>query len=170
MTSKEAKNPTRYSAFQKVTHWTLAILCVFEFPTALGIQRAHIGHAFGIKPPTRDFLMAIGHEWAGWLILGLAALLLAMRFLRGAPKLPSDMRNWQRLLAHANHIALYLGVFALVGSGVAAMYVSGRFVFVHIVLTKLGVALVSLHLMAVLWHQLFRRDDLLERLMPSARR
>jgi cytochrome b561 len=114
--------------------------------------------------------MAIGHEWAGWFILGLATLMLAMRFLRGAPKLPSDMRNWQRLLAHANHVALYLGAIALVGSGIAAMYLSGRFVFVHIVLTKVGVALVSLHLVAVLWHQLFRRDDLLERLMPSARR
>ncbi len=167
MASGEAENRTQYSAIQKAAHWALAILCVFAFPTAIGIQRAHIGHAFGIEPPLKDYLMAIAHEWTGWLILGLAALLLEARLLQGAPKLPPDMRLWQRLLAHANHVALYFGVFALVVSGFAAMYVSGKFVFLHMALTQLGVALVSLHLLAVLWHHLFRRDNLLERLMPN---
>ena len=112
--------------------------------------------------------MAVGHEWAGWLIPALALFLLASRVLRGAPRLPAGMRNWQHLIARANHAAIYLAIVALVGSGWAAMYASGRFVFLHIALTKVGLFLICLHLLAVLWHQYFRRDDLLERLMPTS--
>ena len=156
-----------YSPLQKASHWGLALLCVAEFPTAGGIRRGHLGHAFGIKPSTIDSLLATAHEWAGWLILVLGALLLFSRVFQGAPKLPHGMRFWQRALAHVGHSAIYLGLFALVASGVAAMYLSGRFAFIHIGLSTIGVALIALHVAAVLWHQLLRRDELLERLMPA---
>jgi cytochrome b561 len=166
----EFARPNRgYSPLQKASHWGLALLCVAEFPTAGGIQRGHLGHAFGIKPSTIDSLLATAHEWAGWLILVLGALLLFSRVFHGAPKLPHGMRFWQRALAYMGHSTIYLGLFALVASGAAAMYLSGRLAFVHIALSQIGVALISLHLVAVFWHQLVRRDDLLERLMPARR-
>jgi len=158
-----------YSSLQKASHWGLALLCVLEFPTAAGIQRAHLGHAFGIKASGWDSFMAVGHEWGGWLILILALLLLFGRLFQGAPRLPPGMRFWQRALAHAAHAAIYFGLLALVASGAVAMYLSGRLAFVHIALSKAGVGLISLHLVGVLWHQTIRRDDLLERLMPARR-
>lgn len=158
-----------YSSLQKASHWGLALLCVLEFPTAAGIQRAHLGHAFGIKASAWDSFMAVGHEWGGWLILILTLLLLLGRFFHGAPRLPPGMRFWQRALAHAAHAAIYLGLLALVASGAVAMYLSGRFAFVHIALSQAGVGLILLHLVAVFWHQTIRRDDLLERLMPAKR-
>ena len=79
------------------------------------------------------------------------------------------MRLWQRALAYAAHAAIYFGLLALVASGAVAMYLSGRFAFLHIALAKAGVGLISLHLVAVFWHQTVRRDDLLERLMPARR-
>jgi len=156
-----------YSSFQKASHWMLALLCFFEFPTAVGLQRSHLGHPFGIKASTWDRFLAGSHEWAGWLILILGTFLFVSRFFHGAPPLPSGMRLWQRLLAYTSHAAIYLGLFGLVASGATAMYFSGRFSFVHVTLAKVGIGLISLHVAAVLWHQLFRGDDLLKRLLPS---
>jgi cytochrome b561 len=146
-------------------HWAIAVLCVSEFPTAAGIQRSHLGHVFGIKAPPVDLLRAAAHEWSGWLILGLTALLLVSRAIEGAPKLPDDMRRWQRWAAHAAHVAIYLGLVALVASGAAAMYLDGRYAFVHIALTRAGISLIAIHVAAALWHQFVRGDRLLNRML-----
>src|SRR5260221_11568872 len=84
-----------YSTLQKAAHWAIAVLCVLEFPTAVGIQRSHLGHVFGIKAPPTDLVRAAAHEWSGWLILALVVMLLASRILRGAPSLPDGMSLWQ---------------------------------------------------------------------------
>jgi cytochrome b561 len=156
----------RYSSLQRISHWTIGLLCVVEFPTARGIQRAHLGHAFGIKPPLLDAVFATAHQWAGWAILALTALLIASRMRSGTPALPSGMQAWQRWLAHATHTAIYLGLFALVGSG-AAMYLDGRYAFLHAPLARIGVGLIALHIAAAAWHQLIRRDDILDRMLPG---
>ena len=118
-----------YSTLQKACHWAIALLCVAEFPTAGGIQRSHIGHVFGIKAPAIDVFRAAAHEWSGWLILALVVVLLSTRIFRGAPSLPAGMRLWQRVAAYLVHAAIYLGLLALVASGVVAMYFDGRVAF-----------------------------------------
>lgn len=145
------------------------MLCVLEFPAATGIKRAHLGHAFGIKPSSLDVLLADFHEWAGWTIFVLAMVLLLARILQGAPTLPAGMSFWQRTLAHGAHAAIYLCLFALVASGGIAMYYSARLAVFHITLSQIGIGLVSLHLAGVVWHQFFRRDGLLKRLLPARR-
>lgn len=169
-TAKIRPSVRTYSSFQKANHWTLALLCFLEFPTAVGLQRAHLGHAFGIKASSWDRFLAVSHEWAGWLILILGTLLLLSRVFQGAPPLPPGMRLWQRLLAYTSHTAIYLGLIGLVASGATAMYFSGTLSFVHVTLAKVGIGLISLHVAAALWHQLFRGDGLLKRLLPGRRR
>ena len=159
-----------YSPLQKFSHWLIAILWVLEFPTAEGIRKSHAGHAFGVKAPPLDQLSAAVHEWGGWLILGLGILLVLSRVVRGTPRLPADMRPWQRLFAHSAHVAIYLGLIALVASGVAAMYVSGRYAVLHITLANVGIGLIAIHVAAALWHQFIRRDQLLEGMLPWRKR
>lgn len=158
-----------YSNVQKAIHWGVAVLCVAEFPTAAGIQKRHLGHVFGIKAPTVDLVRAATHEWAGYLVFGLTVLLLLCRTIEGAPPLPAGMRPWERWAAHVAHAAIYLGLFVLVVSGMAAMYVDGRFVFVHMTLTNLGIGLIAIHVAAALWHQFIRRDHLLDRMLRSSK-
>jgi cytochrome b561 len=110
--------------------------------------------------------MAGAHEWGGWLALGVTLLLLASRFRHGTPPLPFGMSTWQRWAAHASHIAIYVGLVALAVSGAAAMYGGGRFGVLHVGLTRLGIGLIGLHVSAVCWHQLIRRDQLLSRMWP----
>lgn len=164
-----ATEPSGYSAVQKASHWAIAALCLLEFPTAWSIQKAHLGHAFGIKPPPLDQILALSHEWLGWLILLLGGLLLGSRLIKGAPSLPSGMKSWQRAIACASHSAIYLALPALVGSGFIAMYGNARLAYIHIALTKLGIALIGLHVAAVIWHQFIRRDGLLMRMLPRPR-
>lgn len=129
-----------------------------------------MGHMFGIKPRVMDLLQAAVHEWSGWLIFVLVAALLVSRILRGAPRLPDGMQLWQRWAAYTSHAAIYLGLLSLVASGAWAMYLNGRFAFAHIALAKIGIGLVAIHAAAALWHQLIRRDGLLERMLPGESR
>jgi cytochrome b561 len=79
------------------------------------------------------------------------------------------MQLWQRGVAHLVHAAIYLGLLALVASGGAAMYLDGRLAFLHITLANIGVGLIAIHVAAALWHQVLRRDGLIERMLPARR-
>lgn len=162
--------PTRreaYTAFQSFCHWGIAGLCLVAFPTAEAVRKVHMGHVFGIRGTALDQLMARGHEWGGWLVLVLTVLLLFSRLRSGAPPLPAEMNTWQRWAAHGAHFAIYAGLIALVASGATAMYASGRLAAFHVTLTKAGIVLVGVHVAAVGWHQLIRRDRLLWRMWPK---
>ena len=154
-----------YTPLQGICHWIIALLCAAEFPTAGAIHKVHIGRVFGLHDSTFDQLMAHAHEWGGWLILVLTALLLLSRFRSGVPALPSGMRTWQRRAAHAAHAAIYAGLAALTFSGAIAMY-AGRLGVLHVALTKVGIGLIGVHVAAASWHQLIRRDRLLWRMWP----
>lgn len=159
-----------YSPIQKLAHWLIVLFCLSQFPTAWAIQRTHVAQHFGFQPGSSDLLLHKIHAWSGWTILFLAITLVALRTLRGAPELPAGITTWQRYLAAAGHFSLYLGILMLAVSGTGAMYVSQRFAPVHILLVNLGIALVLLHVAAVVWHQAIRKDGLLWRMMPSRKR
>ena len=165
------KLPTapRYSFMQKAAHWVLLGLCISQFPTAYAIQRTHMAGPFGIKPAPLDLFLHKVHAWSGWTILMLAIILLAIRLVRGAPALPHGLSVWQRWFAYTAHASLYGFILALVVTGTGAMYVARGFAPIHITLTKFGIALVLLHVLAVVWHQIIRRDGLLLRMMPEGR-
>lgn len=155
-----------YSLLQAMAHWAIAFLCVVAFPSAGAIHKAHIGAVFGIRVGPVDRLMASAHEWGGWFVLALTLFLALSRLWEGAPLLPGGMSTWQRWAAHATHGAIYAGLMALVGSGAFAMYADGRLSFVHVALAQLGIGLIALHVAAVGWHQMIRRDGLLWRMLP----
>lgn len=157
----------QYSPMQKAMHWLIVLLCLSQFPTAWAIQRTHLAHPFGLRPEPLDLFLHKVHAWSGWTILVLAMALVALRALRGAPELPHGTTAWQRWLARLAHLSLYAGIAVLAVTGTGAMYLSQRFAPVHILFVNLGIALVFLHIAAVIWHQAIRRDGLLWRMMPN---
>jgi cytochrome b561 len=88
-----------YSSLQKLAHWAIVCLCVAEFPTASAIRRTHHVNPLGFKPAAADLFFHNVHAWSGWLILLLAAILLSLRVVRGAPALPAGMTRLERGLA-----------------------------------------------------------------------
>jgi cytochrome b561 len=156
-----------YSPVQKIAHWLIVALSLSQFPTAWAIQRTHVGHPFGIRPSQVDLFLHKIHAWSGWTILLLAMILVACRVARGVPPLPHETPIWQRRMARAAHSFLYAGIVSLAVTGTGAMYLSQRFAPIHVLLVKLGIALVLLHVAAALWHQAVRRDGLLWRMLPQ---
>ena len=159
-------SPQTYSFAQKFAHWMIFILSVVQFPTAGGIQRTHHVNPFGIKPAPLDLVLHKVHAWSGWAILLMAAILLLLRVLRGAPPLPQGMNVMERGLARFGHVALYGGILILVATGTLAAYFSPRFAPMHVLFTYVGIGLVFLHAAAAFWHQFIRRDSLLTRMLP----
>lgn len=159
---------SKYSVSQKAAHWMILALCIVQFPTASAIQRTHAAHPFGVGPSPQDLFLHKVHMWSGWAILLLAMFLLGQRLLRRTPELPDGTPAWQRLLARAGHACLYLGLLALAVTGTGTTYLSRGFGPIHIGLTKVGIALVLLHVAAAFWHQFVLRDGLLSRMMPPS--
>lgn len=132
------------------------------------------------------------HKSLGMTALALAAIRLLVRMASRAPA-PMHGPIWQQSAAHATHALMYLVLLALPFSGWLLNSVAGQPLpwfglfqlpalaarnpalrqlvdTVHVGLFWALVALVALHLAAVLQHQLWHRDRLLQRMLPWPRR
>jgi cytochrome b561 len=170
------KQPGRhFSALQRLLHWSMAVLIVTMLFVGVGmvstVSRLH------------DSLVAL-HRPLGIALLLLVIVRLAVRIKRGTPPLPADLPVWQRVPAHASHIALYALMFAMPLIGWSMLSAGGYPVVLfggvhlppiaphnvtlyawlrsaHTWLAVLLYATVLLHLAAALFHGLIRRDGVL---------
>ncbi len=168
----------RYTTTAIALHWLLAAailasLLVGNFMSDLSVS------------PLRLKLVH-WHRWAGVTILVLSLLRLAWRLAhRPPPDVP--MARWQRVAAHATHVAMYVLFFAVPLAGWAYSSAAGLPVVwfgalalpdfvaadkalaaslkpLHALLAYTLAALVALHVAAAIKHQLVDRDGLLGRM------
>jgi cytochrome b561 len=161
----------QFSIFSRILHWTMAVLILAMLFIGVGMVASLSDY---------HWLVSI-HKPLGVLILVLVAIRLVNRLLSPAPPLPEDMPGWQRFVAHASHVVLYLLMAALplVGWGMlsaarypivlygpvalppilphdAALYAMLR--TAHTVLAFLLFATFLAHFGAALMHALIYRD------------
>lgn len=163
-------------------HW-LTVLAIVVAACAIWGREAVHGRAW------RDALLLV-HRHAGWLVLPLlAARVLARLTLRPsapAPRMPA----WLRLAGAASHGLLYLCLAALPMAGWLLSNARGQTVTLfgrwplpsliapdpdladlwkdrHETLAWSLAALVTLHVLAALWHHLVRRDGVLRAMWPG---
>lgn len=175
----------RYTPVAIALHWLLAfaILGIFFF----GLYIVDMP----FSPTKLKFLN--WHKWAGVLILALSALRLLWRLTHRPPALPAatlrTMPRWQQVAHHGVHHAFYLLFFAVPLLGWAYSSAAGfpivlfgqwplpDFVSVspelaaaikpwHKISAYALLALVALHVAAVVKHQLLDKDGLLARMRP----
>jgi cytochrome b561 len=176
----------RYNVLAIALHWLLALALVAIF--GLGLYM----HELPFSP--QRLKLYSWHKWAGITILALSALRLLWRTLKPPPPLPEAvlrrMPGWQHLAHRATHGLMYLLFFAVPLSGWAYSSAAGFPVVwlglvplpdwvpvdpalattiksLHMVLSFSLAALVVLHVLAVLKHQLLDRDGLLKRMLPG---
>ena len=145
-------------------HWTVLVLCLVQVPTAWAIQRTHMAHLL-LKPRPFDLFLHQVHAWSGWTILVLVLAQLVLRFACGRPSPVEGMSKFERFLAAVMHLALYAILIVLPLTGTIAMYVTFRIAPLHSLLSWTLLALVVLHVAAALWHHVWRRDDVLLRMI-----
>jgi cytochrome b561 len=168
---------TRYATALIVLHWLLAALIL------LALLMGSLSLA-GMPNTSPDKVGALrGHMIVGTLIGLLMLVRLVVRWRLPRPAPARTGRPALDLLSRAVHVALYLLVFAMAGSGVAMALAAGlpEIVFggagalperfdhllpraVHGVVALALMGLVGLHVAGALYHQFVRRDRLLARM------
>lgn len=176
----------RYSATAIALHWLLAMaligICAFGlYMTDLPFSPARLKYFNW-------------HKWAGMTILLLSALRLVWRITHRPPELPEaitrTMPGWQRMAHHGTHHLVYVLFFAIPLVGWMYSSAAGFPIVLfgqlplpdlvskspdlaealkpwHGYLAYALAALVSMHIAAVVKHQLIDRDGLLSRMIPG---
>ncbi|MDX1377186.1 MAG: cytochrome b/b6 domain-containing protein [Burkholderiales bacterium] len=174
----------RYHPAQVALHWLSAVLIVSAL--AMGtLSLKHIPNAEAVQ----KVLALKAHMALGLAIAFVVTLRIALRFALVQPPRATSGNRWLDLLARVVHAALYMVVLAMAASGLALAVQAGlpAIVFrgsgtplpesfwdyapraVHGALAKALIALVALHAVAALYHQLVRRDGLMRRMWFGAR-
>lgn len=156
-------SPAKYSKPQIVLHWGMALLFFVSFVSHEGMK-----DAWRALVRTGEPAMSVGaavHVWVGVLLLGLVAVRIVTRLLKGAPEAVETGNKLLDLSAKIAHLALY-GVMILVPlSGALAWFGGVRDASeVHEVMFTAGLTLVGLHIVAALYHQFILKDGLMQRM------
>ncbi|RQH06578.1 cytochrome b [Paraburkholderia dinghuensis] len=179
------KQPQRhFSAIARLLHWSMAVLII-------AILFVGVGMVSTVSRP-HTMLLAV-HRPLGIALLVLVIVRALVRLVRGAPPLPRDLPTWQRVAAHASHLALYGLMMAMPLIGWSMLSAGGypvvMFGSVHLppivphnvalyawlraAHTWFALALFSivlLHLSAALFHALIRRDGVLASILRGEAR
>ncbi len=175
----------RYSVVAVFFHWIIALLILANIP--LGLFNHQIEAAYGHSP------MWI-HKSIGLTILVLTLLRLGWRLAHPAPPLPQTVPAWQVGLSRLVHGLLYalllvvplsgwirvsagtypLTWFALfpvpkfdVARGSAVAHIASD---MHDITALAMLGLLTLHIVAALYHHFLMRDAVLVRMLPRALR
>jgi len=128
------------------------------------------------------------HAAVGYLFIAFTLARLVWRWTHAVPPLPADAPRWERLAGQAGHWGLYLLMLASAASGWALAGTFGRpldSVFgwlrvptiisdrslhgpmeqAHVWLSYALAFLVAAHVAAALYHLLWRKDDVMQRMM-----
>lgn len=169
---------TRYGSVAITIHWLTAFIILGLFVTGL--------LAAGQADPVARLALVRFHVPLGTTALVLTLLRMVWWWLADRrPDLPADQPGWQKFMAIAVHVALYLVILLLASSGIATLVLSGALPaiiggtalpdfetvlprLVHGAASKLMLGLLALHIGAALYHQFIRRDHLLARMGVGA--
>ena len=168
---------TEYGIISKVLHWLSAIILLIQIP--LGFYLVDLD--FGKERINIENI----HVTLGLAIFYLIIIRLVNNILNPTPKLEPSIFKGQRFLAKMNHIFLYIAILSITISGILKKLFNGetltiifkqieikdnfdladQFYTIHIFSNYTLIALISIHLMAVIIHKLFFRDNLLKRIL-----
>lgn len=180
-------NPTRssgYSILAQAIHWitAAAVLCVIPIGIAMG----------ELSPGALQNSLFDLHRSLGTLILALAVLRVAARWIGGVPAPHAGLTRFQRTASEIAHKALIVLILVvpLLGWAATSAYgapitVFGLFVLppilevnrplsevlfrLHVIAAFTLTAVMVVHIGAALWHGVVMRDGVLSRMIPGRR-
>jgi len=158
-------------------HWLSAILLFVQIP--LGFYLVDLD--FGPERLTVEDI----HVAVGLSIFYLVILRLLNNVFNPTPKLEPSVFKGQKFLAKLNHILLYVTILSITISGIFKKLFNGEtltiifkkiriqdnfelgelFYDIHVYSNYLLIALIAIHLMAVVIHKLFFNDNLLKKIL-----
>ncbi|WP_322011924.1 cytochrome b [Paraburkholderia sp. J12] len=172
----EAPNPARYDAIARFFHWVFAAGILYTSIAGYALAQLPAG-------AERDLLSRLNMSIATVLI-ALFPLRLGWTLVRTAPRALPGIPRLQRVLAHGVHTLIYAVIFIVLASGflmvpngyaffglvdIPTPFAKGPLTDTLFIVHRIGcallAALVVLHVLAVVKHQLIARNDVLRRML-----
>ena len=168
---------TEYGSISKIFHWLSAAVLLIQIP--LGFYLVDLD--FSEKRLTIESI----HVILGLSIFYLTLLRLIYKLFNPTPSLGNSIFPGQRLIAKINHILLYLTILIITISGALKKLFNGEmldlFLFdieikdnfelaelfyeIHILSNYTLIALISLHIFAVIIHKVVFKENLLKKIL-----
>ena len=168
---------TEYGLISKILHWVSAILLLAQIP--LGFYLVDLD--FGTERISVENI----HVVIGLSIFYLVIFRLIYKIINPTPKLDPSIFKGQKFLAKLNHLLLYVTILSITISGILKKLFNGEtlviffkkiriqdnfelgelFYEIHIFSNYLMIALIFIHLIAVISHKLFFNDNLLKKML-----
>ncbi|MGV1756816.1 cytochrome b [Rhizobium sp. A22-96] len=172
---------TRYRPSQRILHWLMAIVIISAL--AIGLYCSYLVPG----TPVRQALLDI-HKSLGMTALFLIAIRLPLRLSLGEPAYRQPLDGFNHYAARGAHILLYALMILMPLAGYTTSAAGGRDLpwfglfewpnllplnrplaraaaEVHEYGAYCLYAVVSLHILAALWHHFFRKDEVLRRML-----
>ena len=147
--------PVSYSLIQIVLHWTIALLVLWNLFVS---EEPGRNGAVGFLEQT--------HVWFGIAILVLVALRIVLRLTRGVPA-PVETNELQALAAHITHLLFYILLIFMPVTGILTYYFGLPLGGIHHLGEPVFIVLIAVHVLATLWHQFVKRDNIISRMWFS---
>ena len=158
-------------------HWLSAILLLIQIP--LGFYLVDLD--FGEERLSIENI----HIIIGLSIFYLVIIRLLNKIFNPTPKLDPSIFKGQRFIAKLNHILLYVAILSITISGILKKLFNGetlviffkeieiqdnfeladQFYNIHIFSNYIIIALIALHISAVIIHKLFFNENLLKKIL-----
>lgn len=167
-----------YGSVIKFLHWLIALLVIVLLC---------VGYLLGYIQDKAVFAKVVNvHKLVGLSVLVLMIIRLAWALINPKPELPNTP-CWQRFIERVVHYSLYALLIAMPLTGWIMSVASGHtpklfnwslglpipesktigktFFNMHTLLAIVIIVLVSLHVLAALYHHFIKKDDVLKRMM-----
>ena len=168
---------TEYGSISKIFHWLSAAALIVQIPLGLYLVDLDFNE-------TRLIIENI-HVVIGLSIFYLTILRLLFKIFNPTPLLGNSIFVGQRLIAKTNHVLLYLTILTITISGAFKKLFNGEildlfffnleikdnfelaelFYNIHIIANYCLIALISLHILAVITHKVLFKENLLKRIL-----
>lgn len=153
-----------YSRAQIILHWVIAVLVfaqlVFGENMTAFIEAAEEGGTVSGLGTN----LASMHYYFGLCILALVLVRLALRITTGVPSKPKT-NGMLDLLARLTHWLFYVLLIIVPVTGLLGYYLGDPYGEWHTLAKPVFIALITLHVAAALYHQFWRKDGLLMRML-----
>lgn len=171
----------RFGSLTKLLHWAIFVLFCTQF-TLIYTKRTFPENS----PESTQFMLL--HISFGVLVLVLALFMIFWRNVGTRPIMPMNMSNLEIFFAKLVHFLLYLSMLVMPITGYLMSTLAGYdvaffgwnlpnffakneglaeiFFKTHVFSSYVIIGLVSLHVIASLYHHFIRKDNVLRRMLP----
>ena len=154
-----------FSRYQVIIHWLVACFVLFQIATGGTMSNDFLALKEGKLSIEEVSKNSWYHLFFGLTILVLMILRLILRIMLGVPKPTKQSSAITIILARIIHWLFYLVLFIVPISGFIAWNTSNSVIGnVHTASVNILYGLVMIHLLALVYHQIFLEDNLINRM------